>query len=239
MLWRAAEWRPVQDRTRPFGSLTVVIPAYNADATIAQVVRRALTTVPGALVLVVDDGSTDDTSALARSAGAEVVRQEKNRGKGASLQVGFDRALQMPYTELIATVDADLQHRPEDIPAFMEAIYREDVDIAIGSRERWGSRMPIERILSNLITSALVRARTGLPIQDSQCGFRLIRRRVLECVRLTTAGFEAETEFLIRAAQSGYRVASVPIRTIYTGERSHMTHWTTTKRFINVLMKEF
>jgi glycosyltransferase involved in cell wall biosynthesis len=239
MLWRAAEWQPARVRTKPFGILAVVIPAYNAASTIAQVVKRTLNSVPGALVLVVNDGSADDTSVIAASVGAEIVRQKKNMGKGAALQAGFDRVMQYSYIELIATLDADLQHRPEDLPAFMEAIYRDDVEMAIGSRERWGSKMPIERIFSNAITSALVRARTGLPVQDSQCGFRMIRRRVLEHVRLTTSGFEAETEFLIRAAQNRFRMTSVPIRTVYGGEESHMTHWTTTQRFVNVLMKEF
>jgi glycosyltransferase involved in cell wall biosynthesis len=202
-------------------------------------VRRVMQNAPGAFVVVVDDGSTDDTSIVAKSTGAEVIRQKKNLGKGAALQSGFDFVLRSSYRSIIATIDSDLQHRPEDLPLFMETICRTGADIIVGKRERWGSRMPIDRMLSNYITSALVRARTGLPIEDSQCGFRMMRRHVLDTIRLTSTGYEAETEFLIRAGQAHYRVASVPIRTIYASERSYMTHWTTTRRFVGVLFKEF
>jgi hypothetical protein len=99
--------------------------------------------------------------------------------------------------------------------------------------------MPVHRSLSNTITTALVRARTGLEITDSQCGFRLIRRRVLERVRLTTAGYEAETEFLIRAARQRFRAASAGVRTVYGTGTSHMTHWRTTVRFIQTLFTEY
>jgi hypothetical protein len=99
--------------------------------------------------------------------------------------------------------------------------------------------MPLERIVSNTITSSLVSARTGVPIKDSQSGFRLIGRNVLSAINLDSDGYEAETELLIKAARKGFRITFVPIATIYGTSRSYMTHWKTTKRFLQVLFKEY
>jgi hypothetical protein len=99
--------------------------------------------------------------------------------------------------------------------------------------------MPLSRIVSNSLTSFLVTARTGISIPDSQCGYRLIGREVLESVVVDAEGYEAETELLIKAAAHGFRIGWVPVNTIYRGEKSHMTHWTTTKQFIRTLLKEY
>ena len=204
-----------------------------------MVVQRVEMALPGTDVLVVNDGSDDATSIVGKAAGARVVSHRQNRGKGAALQTGFDALLQNPRVQMVATLDADLQHRPEDLPAFIAEMQRSGADIVVGRRERWGTRMPLHRRMSNAITSALVRARSGLEIEDSQSGFRLIRRTVLEHVRITSSGFEAETEFLLRAARAGFRVSSVPIHTIYSNAASHMTHWRTTVNFIRVLFQEY
>jgi GT2 family glycosyltransferase len=99
--------------------------------------------------------------------------------------------------------------------------------------------MPVHRKLSNTITSALVGLRTGVKIKDSQCGFRLIRRSVIEHVRLDSTGYEAETEFLIKAARRGFTIEFVPVQTIYGKEKSYMTHWATTMNFIKVLFRKY
>jgi glycosyltransferase involved in cell wall biosynthesis len=239
MLSPADEWSGRQKSLASYAGLVCLIPAYNAAITVPQIVQRALACLPGAEVLVVDDGSTDSTSIVAAAVGARVLTHRRNRGKGAALQSGFDVLLRDDHIERIATVDADLQHRPEDLPLFVEEMDRSNADIVVGHRERWGTRMPLHRILSNTITSALVRARTGIDIPDSQCGLRLIRRRVIEDVRMTAAGFEAETEFLLKSGRKGYRIASVPIQAVYAGEKSHMTHWKTTVEFIRVLFREY
>lgn len=216
----------------------VVIPAYNAAETLPELLPRVLEQSPRAVV-VVDDGSTDDSGSIAGDLGAIVLRHEVNRGKGAALRTGFVRLLSEPAWEVVVTLDADLQHNPEDIPRFVQ-VYRESgADIVVGWRKKLGTSMPWPRRLSNLLTSALVSARTGQRIKDSQCGFRLITRSVLEHVRFDTDGYEAETEFLIRAARAGYRTAFVPIQTIYNTHRSYMTHGETTRRFLRVLLKEY
>ena len=215
----------------------VIIPAYNAASSLDEVLRRTGLVHPREHTIVVDDGSRDATAERARAAGVIVVSHDANKGKGAALQTGFDYALAHAYDAVI-TMDADLQHKPEDIPRFLRAEDTRHADIIIGSRLHSLAGMPYHRRLSNLLTTFLVRARTTAPIEDSQSGFRFIRTRVLRAVRTSSAGFEAETEFIIRAAAQRFTFDSLPIDTIYAGEKSTMTHWHTTKRFISVLMAD-
>jgi glycosyltransferase involved in cell wall biosynthesis len=220
-------------------TVAVLIPALNAENSLAELVSRLRKAIGDVKIIVVDDGSTDRTKEIAASIGAVVLRHEKNRGKGAALQTGFEFVNKQTGIEFILTMDADLQHQPEDAPKFFLAQQKTDADIVIGWRERIGTRMPVHRKLSNTITSALVGMRTGVKIKDSQCGFRLIRRRVLEHIRLEAAGYEAETEFLIKAAHRGFTIDFVPVQTIYGAEKSYMTHWATTVNFIKVIFRNY
>ena len=190
-------------------------------------------------IVVVDDGSTDCTSKVAASVGAVVLRHQKNCGKGAALQTGFDFLIKQTEIEFILTMDADLQHQPEDVSKFLLAQQKTNADIVIGWRKRIGTRMPVHRRFSNTITSALVGLRSGVKITDSQCGFRFIRRAVIERVRLGATGYEAETEFLIKAARHGFKIEFVPVQTIYGKEKSYMTHWATTMNFIKVIFRKY
>jgi glycosyltransferase involved in cell wall biosynthesis len=141
--------------------------------------------------------------------------------------------------DAVITMDADLQHDPVEIPHFVAERSRCNADFVIGYRKRLGSGMPIHRIMSNTITTALVWAKTGVKVRDSQSGYRLITRRVLSSITVESDGYEAETEILIKAARKGFRFAFIPIATIYGGAKSHMTHWWTTKQFLKVLLKEY
>jgi glycosyltransferase involved in cell wall biosynthesis len=220
-------------------TIAVLIPAFNAECSIAELISRLRNTVGDVQIVVVNDGSTDKTHEVAASLGAVVLRHEKNRGKGAALQTGFDYLNKQTGLEIIVTIDADLQHQPEDVPKFLLVQQKTNADIVIGWRERIGTQMPLHRRLSNTITSALVGIRTGVKIKDSQCGFRLIRRSVIERVRLDAAGYEAETEFLMKAARRGFTIEFVPVQTIYGAEKSHMTHWATTVNFIKVISRNY
>lgn len=223
-----------------FSSSTIVIvPAFNAEQTLPELLTRLRQSVGTIRTLIVDDGSMDKTVDVATAAQAMVVQHKTNRGKGAALQTGFDYVKRFSDFNFVLTMDADLQHCPEDIPAFFEAQQHVDADIVIGSRRRMGNGMPLPRILSNTITSALVGMRTGGNVQDSQCGFRLMRRRVIESIRLESTGFEAETEFLIKSARMGFQIEFVPIRTVYANEKSYMTHWATTLNFIKILFRDY
>lgn len=219
-------------------NLFVLIPAYNAADTLPAVIERTAAVVPPERIIVVNDGSTDATGSIVSSRGVITVHHQQNKGKGAALQSGFDEALNRNCAAVI-TMDADLQHQPEDIPRFTALYSALQYDIIIGSRLHNMKGMPIHRMLSNIITTTLVRLRTGASIADSQSGFRFITRRVLERIRLEATGFEAETEFLIKAARCGFSFGSIPIATVYANEQSHMTHFSTTINFIKVLFKQY
>lgn len=219
--------------------IAVLIPAYNAEKTIEETLSRIHKVLPAAFVLVVNDGSQDRTAACAERAGGHVLSHPRNRGKGAALQTGFDTLLSLSSIQYIITMDADLQHCPEDAPNFLRAEEETHADIVLGLRKRKGTSMPLHRRFSNAVTSWLVSARTSRTILDSQCGYRLIHRNVVEAVRLESTGFEAETEFLIKAVLRGFSVTHVPIQTVYGTGKSSMTNWTTTVRFLSVLLKEY
>jgi glycosyltransferase involved in cell wall biosynthesis len=217
----------------------VLIPALNAARTLSELLGKVREYIPPEATIVVDDGSTDATSRIAEEAGVLVIKHSVNRGKGAALRSGFEQVLSKTEYQCVITLDADLQHDPHEIPRFVERWKQGGVDVIIGARKRLGSQMPFHRILSNTITSLLVSARTGVAIRDSQSGYRCISRDVLSTIHLECDAFEAETEMLIKAARSGFRIGFVPIATIYGTEQSHMTHWTTTKRFLQVLLKGY
>jgi glycosyltransferase involved in cell wall biosynthesis len=216
----------------------VIIPAYQAADALPELLERTLRVLPKDSIIVVNDGSNDGTTSIAEQFGVTVLSHEMNRGKGAALQTGFDHVLKTGF-EAVVTMDADLQHRPEDIPRFIALHEVMHQDVIIGSRLHNTAGMPFHRFLSNTMTTGLVRARTGVQITDSQSGFRFILRRVLEHVRLTSIGFEAETEFLIKAAARRFTFGSIPIDTIYAGEKSSMTHVRTTVNFIKVLLRQY
>ncbi len=218
--------------------LIVLIPAFNAAATLPELIK-GLRRQNVRKIVVVDDGSKDSTSDVARMSGATLIQHDVNRGKGAALRSGFEYLKKESDWNFIVTMDADLQHRPEDLRLFVEAQRLHNADVIVGHRRRWGTKMPLSRIASNTLTSLLVSAKTGVTIKDSQCGYRLIRRSVVEHVSFKSNGYEAETEFLIRAAKLGYSISFVPIQTVYNDQRSYMTHWETTKRFVQVLFKEY
>ena len=219
-------------------NIGVLIPAFNAGATIGDVITGVQRFIPKERIIVIDDGSRDSTSAVASSMGAQVVTLVSNLGKGAALQRGFDVVLGTKLDAVI-TMDADLQHSPDFLPRFLELYGSGQYDIIIGNRLHNMKGMPLHRILSNTITTFLVSARTATNISDSQSGYRLIGRNVLESVKLHAHGFEAETEFIIRAAAEGFRFGVVPIQTVYGGEKSHMTHFSTTVKFIKVLFQDY
>ena len=171
-------------------------------------------------VLVVDDGSRDGTAARAESAGATVLRQAPNQGKGAALRAGFRRALEQDAAVVI-TLDADGQHDPAEIPAFLEIELKTHSDLIIG--ERNFDRMPWVRRLSNSIGRHVFSWAMGRPIPDNQSGYRLLSRRLMEALlESPEQGFEFEMEMIAVAVERGFRISGVPIRTIYSGEKSHI-----------------
>jgi glycosyltransferase involved in cell wall biosynthesis len=197
-----------------------VIPAYEAADSIAAVVQGVRAYAPSMTIVVVDDGSVDDTQRRAIDAGADhVARHERNRGKGSALLSGFQRAMALePRIDALVTVDADGQHDPACLPALLNAL--QSADLVIGARRRRGTSMPMHRRLANAISTRAIAWCAGRPIRDAQCGFRGIRRSLLERVPHDGERYEAETAFVIRAARAGAIIAQVEIPTRY-GPPSH------------------
>jgi glycosyltransferase involved in cell wall biosynthesis len=213
--------------------VVAVIPGYEEGPRIASVVRGALEHLP---VIVVDDGSSDDTAARAREAGATVVEQRPNQGKGAALRAGFDRAITAGYDAAL-TLDADGQHDPAEIPAFLAAWSAEPrPDLVIG-RRNFRAMPPIRRLANELGGRAISWA-VGRPIPDNQSGYRLVGRRLMEATRESDeGGFEFEVEMITTCIRLGGTIAWVPIRTIYAGEPSHIRPLAHLRDFIRIVRK--
>jgi glycosyltransferase involved in cell wall biosynthesis len=211
------------------------VPAYNEAARLAPVVTKARPLVSD--VVVIDDGSTDDTAAVAHAAGATVLRHAQNRGKGAAIVTALE-LFEKSDAEFAVFLDADGQHDAAEIPRFVETAQATRAVIVVGTRMRDTACMPLVRRLTNRFTSWLTGRCARQWIPDSQCGFRLLRRNVLADLRLTTSGFETETETLIQAGRAGHKLVSIPIRTIYReGRRSRIRPWRDTARFIKLVAR--
>jgi glycosyltransferase involved in cell wall biosynthesis len=212
--------------------ILAVIPAHNEAPRVGAVVRGASAQLR---VLVVDDGSTDETAAVARDAGAMVLVQHPNQGKGAALRAGFRRAI-AHGCEAVVTLDADGQHDPADLPGFLEAWKRRRADLIVGARDF--AQIPPIRRLANELGTAVFSWAVGQRIPDNQSGYRLVSRRLMEAVLGSgEAGFEFEVEMITTCIRAGYALEWVPIRTIYAGEPSHIRPWHHVTSFLGVALR--
>lgn len=211
-----------------------VIPARDAAGTVGAVVRGLRSTLPDATVLVVDDGSSDETGARAREAGAVVIRHTLNQGKGAALQSGFDEAVRLGADTVLA-LDADGQHDPAWAPQLLAGLER--ADLVVGSRLQSREEMPWLRRVTNDVTSWWVSRLAGTPIEDSQSGYRAIRAPVLRRVRPEARRFEYESEYLVAAARAGFRIGAVAIPTRYNAPGSHIRPVQDTVRFVRFVLR--
>ena len=215
--------------------ICVLIPVHNE----AQEIGRVLKTVKlqGLEVLVIDDGSTDNSGTIAKQRGAMVVRHDQRCGKGLSLREGFKQVLKNQY-DGVMTMDGDGQHDPADLHQFFDKIKEDPISIVTGNRMRKAHRMPWIRYWTNRFMSFLISCICKQSIPDTQCGFRYIHRKILEEIEITCNDFEVETEVLIQASKRGYQIHSVPVKTIYRGEKSKIRLGKDTIRFFNYLIRE-
>ena len=199
--------------------VVAVIAAFNEGPHIREVVLGTRPHVDA--VIVVDDGSTDDTAAAAEAAGAEVVRHPGNRGKGVAVRSGLDAVRGRGFSHVLL-MDGDLQHRPSDVPRLVEAAVGENADVIVGARSFDRAQMPASRYWSNVIGSWALGRLVGVAVSDTQSGFRLIRLAALEPLALTSTGYEIETEMLIRLARHKAVVHEVAVALAYDGAPSKL-----------------
>lgn len=197
-------------------STVVAIPAYNEEVSIGSVILRAK--IYADMVIVVDDGSTDNTADVARLAGAAVVRHEQNRGYGAAIRTCFETARQLNVDAMVI-IDADGQHDPVEIPLLFEELKTSKSDIVIGSRFVNGNgrnqKIPLYRKLGMKVLDTATNITTGVRVSDSQSGFRAYSRRAIERIRLNHSDMAAGSEILINAVQHNLAISEVPISVRY------------------------
>jgi glycosyltransferase involved in cell wall biosynthesis len=194
-----------------------VIPCLNEARNIAEVVSSVRGFVQ--TVVVIDDGSRDDTGALATKAGAEVLRHEVPRGKGAALQTGWEHARKHGFKWAL-TLDGDGQHSAKDVVKFFEAAERTGAELIVGNRMGNPEGMPRVRRWVNRFMSERISALGGVSLPDSQCGFRLMNLETWSRLQVEAAHFEIESDVLLAFARQECRVEFVPVEVIYKSEQS-------------------
>ncbi|MEO0415813.1 MAG: glycosyltransferase family 2 protein [Verrucomicrobiota bacterium] len=223
-------------KTKENPKLVVVIPAYCEVGKIGETVLAALPFCPS--IIVVDDGSGDGTADAARTAGAEVIVHQVNQGKGGALQTGFARALELG-ADVIVTLDADGQHDPAEIEDFMAKFRDQNVDVLVGNRMTANRNMPWIRRRTNQFMSWLLSQIMQQRVPDTQNGYRLYRSDVIPFTQTDSHGFAAESEQLLYIADQGFRIGSVPVRTIYQDEVSSIHPIQDTARFFKMIFRYY
>ena len=215
--------------------IAALIPAYNEEKHVADVVRETRQKLDD--VLVVDDGSGDETASRARDAGAEVIVHQQNRGKGETIKTGLHHWLDRNF-DFVIILDADGQHRPEEIDRFVTAALSADEPrLILGNRMDDISAMPRLRRIVNRWMSDRISSLCGQKIPDTQCGFRMLHRQLIPELLGGSARFDYETEMLILASRKGFRIDSVPISTIYSDEVSSIHPVRDTLRFFKLMRR--
>ncbi|OEU41926.1 dolichyl-phosphate mannose synthase [Methanosarcina sp. Ant1] len=207
------EENPCKRGTAP-QNITVVLPAYNEEVSIGSIVL--LTRFYADNVIVVDDGSVDRTTEVARKAGAEVIVHEANTGKGGALKTGFAAAVDLG-ADIIVTMDSDGQHNPADIPKLVAPIIEGNADIVNGSRylNGLGKNTPVYRRVGQTILDRFTNINSGIKITDSQSGFRAFEASTVDIFRFNAQGMAIESEMLADAGKAGIRIKEVEIGVRY------------------------
>jgi len=193
--------------------LSVVVPMFNEEPTVGDVIHRLKNVLDATgfryEVIAVDDFSTDKSVEVAKKQDVWVEELKQHMGKGYALRAGFAHA----KGDLVATIDSDGSHLPEELPLLLLPIAQDKADLVIGSRflnNGEGTTKEINKI-GNRLFNNLIKSLTGNPISDSQSGFRVMTRHVLKSMRLKSSGYEIESEMLVKTARKRFRIMEVPI----------------------------
>jgi len=209
----------------------IIIPAYNEEKKIKKVIEKCLKY--SKYVLAIDDGSKDNTLEEIKKTRAISLINKPNKGKGYSLKRGFKYAIKNKF-DIVVTLDADGQHDPKYIPKFVKEI-KKGYDIVIGTRRKRHSNMPKRRRTSNFVLSLIFSAASRTWIKDTQSGYRAIKVKALKSLKLKTAGYETESEILMKLGRRGAKFGKVMIPVIYEDEISSINPVKDTIKFAKVL----
>ncbi len=189
----------------------VIIPAYNESKNIGGVIDRVKKITRN--IIVVDDGSSDNTSEIARQRGVIALKHAINLGKGSSAKTGCDYVFRKKKAASVVLIDADGQHEPEDIPRFMENLKKKDIVFGYRGLNR---NMPRILRLGNRLINLVIKALYSMDLRDTQCGYRAFTRRAYSKIRWKASDYSMESEMIVRAGKARLRYIEIPIRTIYS-----------------------
>lgn len=215
----------MKEKTRRSTAKSIaVIPCFNEENFIGDMVTRAR--IYADKVIVIDDGSTDNTSEVAKAAGAEVIRHERRRGAGAATKSGFEAA-KTNNADILVTLDGDGQHNPDEIPQVLAPILHNKADLVIGSRFLQPistnlNQVPKYRKFGIDVITWLYNLGSKKKVSDSQSCFRAHNRKLLESIDITEDGFGFSVEVLVKARNKGLVIAEVPISCIYHTQGSSL-----------------
>ena len=209
----------------------IIIPAYNEEKKIKKVIEKCLKY--SKYVLAIDDGSKDNTSKEIEKTKAISFPNKTNKGKGYSLRKGFRYSIKNKF-DIVVTLDADGQHNPKFIPKLVKGI-EQGYDIVIGTRRKRHSSMPKRRRTSNFVLSLVFSAASRTWIKDTQSGYRAINVKALKSLKLKTAGYETESEILMKLGRRGAKFGKIIIPVIYEDEISSINPVKDTIKFAKVL----
>lgn len=213
----------------------IILPAFNEEKDIFALVKEIKR--KGFSILAIDDGSKDKTFCLLKEAGVDILLQnDRNLGKGASIRKGINYlfAQRIDFDALVL-MDADAQHLPSEIEEFQKELEK-GAYFVVGNRMNNPRGMPWLRILTNRIMSYIISCLVRQNIPDTQCGFKAIRREVLERLKIKTSRYEVDSELILKAAFLGFKIKSIPVESIYGVEKSRINPFLDTLRFLIFLL---
>jgi glycosyltransferase involved in cell wall biosynthesis len=215
----------------------VLVPSYNSAASLKSLLPRLLEMAPARNVCIVDDASFDETGHIAKIHETHYIRHAVNLGKGAALSNGFNFLVHQKLARWVLTMDADGQHSIEDVPVFLEYVNAHPATgICIGRRDLSHKKMPLPRIISNIITSKILSLLTGIKITDSQSGFRIYSAELLKQTHCKYTRFEMESEIILKACHLHFSIGFVKVQTLYFNHASHISHIKDTLRWLKAVV---
>jgi glycosyltransferase involved in cell wall biosynthesis len=214
--------------------ILILVPAYNAAKYLIELTARVKQNAERCDILIINDGSSDNTEEILAKLDVIQLTNNPNQGKGYTLNRGFDYAVEHGYDNVI-TIDADLQHLPEELPFFIESC--REYDMAIGTRPMQLGVMPFARWLTNNLTSLIISVFSGKRIRDTQSGYRMISVAALKKLRVKSVKYDFESEMLFQAGTLDIKIAEIPIKAIYEGSHSYINPFVDTGRFIKLIWK--